>query len=161
MCTLFVWYFAITFVTVTTHFWKYNIIVCVRICNSTWRTIYTYNNKYHSPKSNITTLHSVDCWIIYYLFSAAYPKWEYASNYMTLKILSLSWHDMHNNMLSWHDITHTISWHDIIYDIMAWHHIAYDIMAWHHIYTDIITPFGNKVAPVLLQNSARQPQGNK
>jgi len=52
----------------------------------------------------------------------------------------LSWHDMHNNMLSWHDITHTISWHDIIY-------------------TDIITPFGNKVAPVLLQNSARQPQG--
>ena len=83
MCTLFVWYLAITFVT-----WQHtsgNNKVCVRICNSTWRTIYTYNNKYHSPKSNITTLHSVDCWIIYYLFSAAYPKREYNHNYMTLR----------------------------------------------------------------------------
>ncbi len=107
--------------------------MCVRICNSTWRTIYTYNNKYHSPKSNIITLNSVDCWIIYYLFSAAYPKWEYAINYMTLRFycrVICRYHGMTCIIICYHG---------------AWHH-TYDIMAWHHIYTDIITPFGNKVA---------------
>ena len=170
MCTLFVWYLAITFVIR----WQHTsgiIIVCVRICNGTWRTIYTYNNKYRSPKSNITKsllnlyLLLILCW---------YPKWEYNHNYMyDIKILlpsdmSISWNDTHNNMchdllmiIWWHDITLPICdiWQHSLADVMTWHHIAaVDIMAWHHIYTDIITPFGNKVAPVLLQNSARQPQ---
>ena len=109
-----------------------NIIVCVRICNSTWRTIYTYNNKYHSPKSNITTLHSVDCWIIYYLLSDAYPKWEYNHNYMTLRFycrVIWRYHGMKSHMLSWHDIIlPSISWHDIIYIPISSHRLG---IKWH------------------------------
>ena len=125
---VFVWYFAITFVTVTTHFWKYNIIVCVRICNSTWRTIYTYNNKYHSPKSNITTLHSVDCWIIYYLFSDAYPKWEYNHNYMTLRFycrVIWRYHGMKSHM--YHGMTsYCRRYHGMTSYIYRYHHTVWE-----------------------------------
>ena len=131
MCTLFVWYLAIklcdgdnTLLEIT--------IVCVRICNGTWRTICTYNNKYRSPKSNITTSHSVDCWVIYYLFSAAYPKWEYNHNYMTLRFycrVIWRYHGMKSHMLSWHDIIlPSISWHDIIYIPISSHRLG---IKWH------------------------------